>query len=1256
MNKIRKNKKLYTKLTAVLLANNFILATPMTIMGYNSPNASIASSENSEYKLLDLNGDFEELHTITDSFASFWKDGTKPQKWDIRKHSSSTNDMLGEIITEDVKSGEKAVKINLNQSTGFFQTETNIVGGKEYEISSWIKAQDLNTNCSNTSHKAVALRVEHIDSKNNVLKRTDLHTISETTDWKEYKASIKAEKDAVKLKLVLVFDTGLHTGVSGSVIVDNLTIDEKEIIPTGITLSTSNLEITPGSTGKIDYEISPIEASQEEIVWTSSDENILEINNGEFKGISEGEATVTATLKNYQNIQAQCNVKVSNEIKIDKVEFEKDEIHLDNGKNYIIKTKAFPNYATEEFSLEIDNEDIAVIKDGVVISRGVGNTFIVAKNSSGDEVGRFNLVVNNYKEDIYDELAQKIKNSLVPNHLLSVSNEDDMNSVNNIVNKAKDYWTTMNKDESKNYLWEDLKDSTNSNNITKSFERLLEMAKAYHLEGSDIKENIDLMKDITYGIDWMMKNRYNKSYYNNWWDWQIGAPQKLTELMVLAKDYITSEKINEYVDIISFYVPNARDQWQGNTTKPGVIATKTTGANRLDMCQVMIYKSILGKNSEKLEEASVDVLPELKYVASGDGFYTDGSIIQHGALPYTGTYGAILLSGIGKVNYMLEGTEWSLPDEKVEMIYDVIEKSFEPLVYKGLMMDMVSGRSISRATGQDINNGEGVMKSIVKYYIPAADKEKSEELKSMVKYWIKENDAKDILKNTNDLEFKVMANKIVNDSSVSLRGELIGHYNYANMDRMVHRSKGFVFGTSMYSTRTYMHEGNMNKENLKGFHTADGMTYLYNGDLEQYSKGFWPTVDPYRLPGTTVDTLKLADGAGGQNSRGSQDWVGGSAIDKKYGAYGMYLDKSKDKGYVMDLQAKKSWFTFDDEVVALGAGISSSKDRNIETIVENRRLSEAGNEEFTVDDKAEIKNIGDQESKQEVSWAHIKGNKENTDIGYYFPSKASVNILRDHREGNWQDINGAQANKVEENNFLTMWIDHGVNPSDANYSYVLLPNKSSKEVKYYNENPDIEVLSNTKDVQAVRENKLKITEANFWEDNKSIDFISVDKKSSVMVKEENGKLKVSLSDPTMKNNGVVRVTLDKEIEGVISKDERVNIIESSDKLILEINVADTKGASIDAEFKIKEVKELKAPTNIKVDYKNKKKITVTWDNPNNKKDVKYYEIYIDGKLRDKANNEKIQLKLDNGEYILNLVSVDKKGNKSNFSENFTIKF
>ncbi|MDP2567566.1 polysaccharide lyase family 8 super-sandwich domain-containing protein [Photobacterium damselae subsp. piscicida] len=44
----------------------------------------------------------------------------------------------------------------------------------------------------------------------------------------------------------------------------------------------------------------------------------------------------------------------------------------------------------------------------------------------------------------------------------------------------------------------------------------------------------------------------------------------------------------------------------------------------------------------------------------------------------------------------------------------------------------------------------------------------------------------------------------------------------------------------------------MNNENRKGWFTGDGMSYFYTNQLD-YFHDYWPVVDSYRLPGTTVD-------------------------------------------------------------------------------------------------------------------------------------------------------------------------------------------------------------------------------------------------------------------------------------------------------------------------------------------------------------------------------------------------------------------
>ena len=106
----------------------------------------------------------------------------------------------------------------------------------------------------------------------------------------------------------------------------------------------------------------------------------------------------------------------------------------------------------------------------------------------------------------------------------------------------------------------------------------------------------------------------------------------------------------------------------------------------------------------------------------------------------------------------------------------------------------------------------------------------------------------------------------------------------------------------MYSNRIANFEYG-NTENSHAWHTADGMVYLYNNDLNQFGEGYWTTVDPYRLPGTTVDTVSLPDGAK-SSSKSPQAWVGG-ATDGITASVGMALNKANEG---QNLKAMKSWF------------------------------------------------------------------------------------------------------------------------------------------------------------------------------------------------------------------------------------------------------------------------------------------------------------------------------------------------------------
>src|ERR1035438_2634433 len=107
-----------------------------------------------------------------------------------------------------------------------------------------------------------------------------------------------------------------------------------------------------------------------------------------------------------------------------------------------------------------------------------------------------------------------------------------------------------------------------------------------------------------------------------------------------------------------------------------------------------------------------------------------------------------------------------------------------------------------------------------------------------------------LLTNNNvPLQIVAPTEQLMADPTTPPAGELLGHWSFASMDQAVHLRPGWGFALSMSSSRVYNYES-INNENLHGWFQGDGMTYLYNGDLSQFSDDFWPTVDPYRLPGT----------------------------------------------------------------------------------------------------------------------------------------------------------------------------------------------------------------------------------------------------------------------------------------------------------------------------------------------------------------------------------------------------------------------
>lgn len=667
-------------------------------------------------------------------------------------------------------------------------------------------------------------------------------------------------------------------------------------------------------------------------------------------------------------------------------------------------------------------------------------------------------------------------------------------------------------------LWSDLPLGSVSANITSSYTRLKTMALAYVQPGTGLTGDASLATAVTTGLDYLVSNAYTATAttYNNWWDWQIGSPEALLDTCVLMYSQLSSTEIANYCAAVDHYVPDSAVSSYSGTS---------TGANRVDLCRVMALRGVLGKSSAKLATAAAALSPVFPYVLTGDGLYADGSFVQHTYVPYTGSYGEVMIGGLSRMLWLLSGSTWAVTDTGQQNVYDSVAAAYAPFLFNGLVMDGVVGRAISRGLAtadplqiqqDDHRRGHTLIADILRLADSGvASSTQSAQWLAMAKGWMQRDSYSPYLSDaTQGVPELARAQTLLNDSTVTASAEPPGHRIFA-MDRAVHRRSDWAATVSMCSARTTFYE-NGNGENVRGWHTNNGMLYWWGAGYGngQYSDAFWPTVNPYRLPGTTVSTLALADGAGGTwgAAHPTAVWAGG-ATDGTYAAIGQDV-----RGLSSTLSGKKSWFFLDDSVMCLGAGISCTDGVAVETIIDNRNLGATGTHALTVNGTAQSTTLGWSSQFSAASSIAIAGFG-----GYVFPGGATVNALREARTGAWSDINSNDSTTEVTRRYLTLWFDHGTDPTAGSYSYLLMPGATAAATATRAAAPTVSVLANTATAQAVTDTASGVTAANFFAAG-TAGPITVSAPCSVLMVEHSGTLTVSIADPS-RLASTVRVTV-----------------------------------------------------------------------------------------------------------------------------------
>ena len=699
-------------------------------------------------------------------------------------------------------------------------------------------------------------------------------------------------------------------------------------------------------------------------------------------------------------------------------------------------------------------------------------------------------------------------------------------------------------------LWESIGSAQNaisqkaSGLVTSSYQNLLTMAYAYAVPASSRYKDANLLSSIRYGLDILHTYWYNENIlpYGNWWDFEIGAPLRFTELLILIWDELSPVEQLNYAQSLDAY-------------RKEDYVTSSTGANRVHIALCDSRMGALTKNLQQVQRARQAIDIEIAYkdgnnIASKDGFYLDGSFIQHEAIAYNGSYGVELIRYL--MTYIREVSEspWALTSKQMDIIYNWYKNGFMPLMYAGAMMDMVNGRAIVRKNN-DKSRGYAAINAIVDFADLLEDEQRKIELLSFVKRMLTDDTFYDWRTKAG-----VRTRSVMNDSSIPLAQPMVKAHSYHNMDRVVQHRPGYAFGVSMFSSRIRAFE-QTNGENLQGWYTGSGMTYLYNKDDGHYTDDYWWTVDMYRLSGTTLTKALRSTKRWEGEFLSKYDFVG-SLSDGTYAAAAMELEQWKS-----DLTARKSWFMFDNEIVCIGSNISAQEDANeVVTIVENRRLEKTKGENAFMVNFIQQPTISPWSAAfDSVTTAFLKGTASSeADIGYYFPIPTALLAQRTHSSKLPLEVSSGNTQTTPaENYFLSMEILHGTKPNQAEYGYVILPGISPVQLEGYANSPDVEIIAQTPALHAVREKTLGITAIALFENQLTqVQDITINKAALLMVRDDGSFV---VSDPSRKQ-GTVTITFPEKI-AFSSNNPRVVIDMQEDKTIVKVNLTGMEGKEIE---------------------------------------------------------------------------------------------
>ncbi|MGH3731275.1 MAG: polysaccharide lyase family 8 super-sandwich domain-containing protein, partial [Micromonosporaceae bacterium] len=698
---------------------------------------------------------------------------------------------------------------------------------------------------------------------------------------------------------------------------------------------------------------------------------------------------------------------------------------------------------------------------------------------------------------------------------------------------------------------------SSDSNLNRSFQYLYEIALATRAPGGALEGDQAARSRVLDGLRWLHEHHYgdqSTGYYGNWFNWEIGISNHVTRTLVLLAGEVEPELVTTYVASMDAYLRNGRD---GDVD---LDSRFHTGANLADITTNRIVQGALLGDDARVRKALTDQMTvfttidpyDLKHGVT-DGYYADGSFIQHHSVAYTGSYGKALLTRVVQTLKILGGTAYANGGNLVPVVQGWVSNGFAPLIFEGWMMEVVKGRAVSRTT-----TGYADVAIVVEAVVDLSEHatgDAATALKGYVKF----------IKASSPTPLD--PDRFVSPVSIVRYADITGDDSvppadlnpaarsvaFNAMDRTVHRRPGYAFALARSSDRISKYEY-MSGENLMPWFSGDGAYYLYLSGQDQtqaYGVDYYTTVSPYRLAGVTAPVeeretipelygtpyydnpghpLNFTPSSESQNTyvyfpRGTNRHSGGATLGT-YGAAG--LVQSSDVGYAdkqegilpddfvvyRNATATKSWFMLDDEIVVLAANVGDPTGRAVTTAVDSRIA--APSDQVTVTGELRDGDAWSRPGTAEPRWLRYANSTQNTALGYVFLDQQRVTVDLAEVTRSRRVVRTSNPDTQVTRNVFGVSIAQPAGSEPASLAYALVPNASEGQLRDYTDGA-LTVLVNNPRVQAVKHTGLKLMAANvFAAGRQEAGGLRIDGPASVIAQAKPGdQVTFAVSDPTM---------------------------------------------------------------------------------------------------------------------------------------------